>query len=232
MGPRGIFYRDAPEIVKKVHERIGNRLLESESFSEGSSTYVYRTILKSRKNDIPVVLKCWKDEDVLTSMALTVHNNYLALQKMKARSMLSTVLIPVLYRSFLESDDGLLIELPPDKYVTDETNPKIGTVKNQLLLMQDISENGRFELRDRIDAVPEDQKRGLVRDFEVIAKMMGGCMETLFSYLAMTPITTMSKPKRIFIADIDKLRAIPYPGPMNIELATIMRENEASGCQK
>jgi|GEM_PF-2130338 hypothetical protein len=211
-------------IVRKVHELLGNKLLESNPFKTGGSTDVFQSTLIVGQMEKPVVLKVWREECILTSMALNLHNNYLALQRLKTRNLIRTAHIPIIYYSFVETEDGNLILLPADKYIEDVKRPPVGAVKNQLMVVQDISLGGKFEIKDGMYTIASDQTRGVLADFDTLADLIGGDLNSIRTFLSLTPITVMDDPRRTYLADIDKIKRIPYVGPLTIDLADLIEK--------
>jgi len=228
MGPKGIRKKEPASIVRKVHEFLGDKLLESKPFSEGGSTRVDRSEMIVGGKHHQVVLKFWLEDLVLMSTVLNIHNNYITLKRLQDRHLISTLKVPILYRSFVETEEGLLVPLPAQSYVI-TSRPEMGAANNSLLVMEDISSGGAFQISDGLGKFQPEQMKKIFEEFEVIYLLMNGDESTKRMLLSLTILRKMSEPQEPYIGDIDKLGRLSfYPNIPIVELTDLVENAKLS----
>jgi len=195
---------DAPKgpILDRIHTCLADKLVGiANRYTRGSKSLVYSSLLRTQEGIVPVVIKFWDlNESPVGAVALNVHNAHVTLNKLSASGRITTLIVPKIYASFLELEDGTLIEFPVDRYIVSRTieereNPDgkiIQTagfgINNQLIIADDLSrlDNPRWEQSrknaDRYRIIDRNDRRrnwprldsrteeGLRRDIQTIRR--------------------------------------------------------------
>ena len=180
----------------------------------GTDTIVYSSVLKIGNRFIPVVLKFWMEDLKLASQTIGIHNNYIALAKLRKLGLISTIKVPTLFFSFIETEEGELISLLTDKRVTQRIIREIGAINNQLAILEDIRKGRNVETIDNTNEnyVPEELISGVSSDLKRIrTKIPTGDPMGNDLLLMQALIIAQSVPPEVWIADIDKLKPIYWP---------------------
>lgn len=193
-------------IRDRIHTCLADKLVGiPRPYTRGSKSLVHSSLLRIQGGIVPVVIKFWDLGEFpppVGAVALNVHNAHVTLNKLRETGEISTIIVPRIYASFLELEDGTLLELPPEMYVisktTQERKDVSGTItqpagfgiSNQLIIVDDLSrrdnpkwvrsrkDSDRYRLIDRSDkrrgwpTFEEEIDCGMRRDILVIARHM------------------------------------------------------------
>lgn len=220
-------------ILQKVQSKFGDRLILLDEIGGGNKTAVFSAKLKVGEEELPVVLKCWREGPILTSQALTTHDNYLALNLiMRSGALLDAIKVPVFYGSYAETESGLIVSLPVNQYVLNRPGSAHGAINNQLVIVQDIRyvDGLKYPLRDLMENVPVENKGAIHNDLKFIAGLIHNCEPDLVNSvdieLVNSVITVMAPIPVTFIADIDGIKPIPHSTPSTIDFIDLIRQTD------
>ena len=136
----------------------------------GGTTTVHKSLLTNGAGEIPVVLKIWTRDHRPGRYPLRVHNNYVALKRLKEEGALELFDVPEIHFSVLELIDGRLLILPRYAQI-DETSEAVRVIRNQLVVFD------YLDLGPTLDGtknIPPELIERFERELELIVKLMGG----------------------------------------------------------
>ncbi len=211
------------DIREKVHSILKGKLLEeSIRYRNGSTATTYLSCLINDSGSVHVALKIWNTQFTLGRIVAEVHNNYVLLNNMTECISFAALNIPKLHYSFIELINGDILSLPTDKILSIDSVEKFNKmmVKNQLLIVDDLSCNKKYEVVDNKYPyrLPEDIIDGILSDINILTHFMDGDKHRNSRDLLEAIIVTYSPEKRYSIADIDKISPIMINGSHSFEV--------------
>lgn len=183
----------------------------------GSDTNVYSSILIGPQGSTPIVLKFWFDHCPLRELAnrvLTAHNNYVTLREMKEQGLFRMLVVPKMHYSFVETASGVFIALPTDKHVAMASVGDIEETRNQLIVLDDLTQRGRWRIQDISTSsnLPVALQRAVDEDvLRIYAAMPHGAPGSSMGFIYSALFLIESDPPQVAIGDIDKLALIFPP---------------------